>query len=283
MGHKAAMVAAIATGLCLCAAPVATAQVQPPDPASVPPRTAISVRTSVPGVRWGTANENEVRSGLSVAKLYLVDYALRHGDGSASDRELAERMIRSSDDMAADTMAAKYPGAVDAIAEEYHLTSTRGGEGWGAAATSTSDIADFLDMKIRTEPDSPILAWMADPAEKAADGTVQDWGTARLPSVVGTKWGWSDFGESEVASASYGPGFTVAAHTRGTSADQTTDVVDAVSQMISEVVTEHGAPIGPQIVLDLLARFGPPFVPVAPIPPNPFGPVVPNPFAPRPQ
>lgn len=260
MAHRIGVIATLAAGLCLCAAPMAAARVDPPDPASVPPRTAISVRTVLPGVRWGTPNETEPRAGLSVAKLYLADYALRHGDGSAADKELGERMIRFSDDAAADAMAAKYPGAVDHVAAEYHLTATHGGMGWDAT-TSTADIADFLDAKVRAEPDSPLLAWMADPGETAADGTPQNWGTARLPAVVGTKWGWSDFGDPEVASASYGPGYTVAAHTRGTADEHTTDVVDAVSQMIAEVVTERGAPLSPHLLLDLLANLGSPFVP----------------------
>ncbi|MEV6769890.1 hypothetical protein AB0N05_14815 [Nocardia sp. NPDC051030] len=207
---------------------------QPPGHVEVPARTSISVRSVVPGVGWGTANETESRGGLSVSKLYMADYALRHGDGSAEDRVLGERMIRYSDDAAADSMAAKYPRAIDSVAEEYQLSATHGAGEWGMSSTSTADMADFLAAKLRSDPDSPILGWMEHSGKTASDGTVQDWGTARLPRVIGTKWGWADTGEPEVASASYGQGFTVAAHTYGTSGEQTEDVLGALSGVITE-------------------------------------------------
>ncbi|WP_174375385.1 hypothetical protein [Nocardia higoensis] len=71
---------------------------------------------------------------------------------------------------------------------------------------------------------------MATAGEYAADGTPQDRGTARIPGVLGTKWGWSDVGAPEV---SFGPGFTVAAHTYGTSAEQTADVLAALPQILA--------------------------------------------------
>ncbi|WP_245547163.1 hypothetical protein [Nocardia brevicatena] len=202
---------------------------------SVPPRSAISLRTPI-GIEWGTANENEPRSALSMSKLYLADYALRHGDGSAEDRVNAERMIRYSDDAAADAVEAKYPQAIAVIAAEYGLEQTSPGAGWGTSTTSTADLADFLTAKQTTDPTSPILGWMAIAAPTAADGTRQDWGTATLPGVQGSKWGWSDMAPPEVASASFGPGFSVAAHTRGGPADQTADVMGALSEMILDVL-----------------------------------------------
>ncbi|MEC3952812.1 hypothetical protein VMT65_07200 [Nocardia sp. CDC153] len=204
-------------------------------PLDVPDRTSLSVRTMVPGVGWGTANETEERAALSISKLYIADYALRHGDGSTADRDLCERMIRKSDDAAADRLQVKYPNAIDAIAAEYGLTATHGQGDWELSTTSTADVADFLAAKVRNEPDSPILAWMEEPADRAADGTRQDWGTARLPQVLGTKWGWSDLGEPEVASASFGSGFTVAAHTYGTAEDQTQDVLGVLWGVIAEL------------------------------------------------
>lgn len=201
------------------------------------PRTAISVR-SLTGLRWGTADEHQVRSALSLAKLYLTDYALRHGDGSAGDLAHGERMIRYSDDAAADAVAAKYPQAIASVAAEYGLAQTRPGANWGSSTTSTADVADFLTAKQRTDPASPILSWMATAAPRAADGTEQNWGTAALPGVQGTKWGWADAPPQEVASASFGPAFTVAAHTRGGPADQTADVLGALSM----VLPGRGAP-----------------------------------------
>ncbi|WP_189093966.1 hypothetical protein [Nocardia jinanensis] len=192
------------------------------------------------GLHWGTAGEHQVRSALSLAKLYLTDYALRHGDGSATDLVFGERMIRHSDDAAADAVEAKYPQAIAIVAAEYGLAETRPGASWGSSTTSTADVADFLDAKQRTDATSPILAWMATAAPRAADGTEQNWGTAALPGVQGTKWGWSDAAPPEVASASFGPGFSVAAHTAGSPEDQTADVLGA----LSTVLTEGGGPVG---------------------------------------
>jgi hypothetical protein len=142
-------------------------------------------------------------------------------------------MIRYSDDGAADALAAKYPSAIDRTAAEYHLPATHSGPTWGESATSTADISDFLDAKLHTDPGSPILRWMSEASPVAADGTVQDWGTSHLPGVVGSKWGWSDAGPSDVGSASFGAGFTIAAHTHGTGPDQTADVLSVLAQVIN--------------------------------------------------
>ncbi|WP_194820042.1 hypothetical protein [Nocardia sp. XZ_19_385] len=222
---------------CLMGAPAAWAD--PLDPNAVPPRSSISVRTNVPNMQWGTTNQHQERGALSLSKLYIVDYALRHGDNSAEDRALAERMIRYSDDSAASAMEAKYPKAIELIAAEYHLSSTHSGNDWQTSTTSTADVADFLNKKRHQDPDSPIFDWMSSPGAVAADGTVQDWGTTWLPGALGTKWGWSDFEPEEVASASYGIGFTVAAHTYGSGADQTTDVLSAVPDVLRELVARR--------------------------------------------
>ncbi|MGW0251336.1 hypothetical protein ACWDYH_32385 [Nocardia goodfellowii] len=232
---RAAVVIAALTGL--LGAPAAWAD--PLDPNSVPPRSAISVRTNVPNLQWGTANEHQQRGALSLAKLYLADYAIRHGDDSAEDRVLAERMIRYSDDSAATTMAAKYPKGIALVAAEYRLRDTHSGDDWRTCTTSTADVADFLNKKRHQDPDSPILDWMSSPGAVAADGTVQDWGTTWLPGALGTKWGWSDFEPQEVASASYGIGFTVAAHTYGSGPDQTTDVLSAVPDVLRHLITRR--------------------------------------------
>ncbi|MFE3195134.1 hypothetical protein ACFXHA_39450 [Nocardia sp. NPDC059240] len=245
MRTRTGVVGALITAACLGWAASAGAAQPPPsdvlpvptdiEPLQVPERTSISVRTMVPGVGWGTENETEERAALSISKLFIADYALRHGDGSAADRDLCERMIRKSDDAAADRLSHKYPSAIDDIAREYGLTATHGAGDWELSTTSTADVADFLAAKVRTEPDSPILAWMEEPADKAADGTRQDWGTARLPQILGSKWGWSDLGDPEVASASFGPGFTVSAHTYGTAEQQTQDVQNVLWGLIGKL------------------------------------------------
>ncbi|MCM6773534.1 hypothetical protein NDR87_08635 [Nocardia sp. CDC159] len=235
MTYRALMAGLLAGGVLLAAGP-GSGMSTLPDPALVPPRTALSFRWIIPSVRWGTANEHERRNGLSMVKLYMVDYALRHGDGSAADRELGERMIRRSDDAAASLLAAKYPRAIDAVAAEYHLADTVGGADWGSALTSTADLADFLAIKMRSDRGSLLLTWMADAEPIAADGTEQDWGTAKLPGVLGSKWGWSDFGPPEVASASIGLGFTVAAHTQGTADEQTDDVLAVLQGVLLDLL-----------------------------------------------
>ncbi|MEV0295271.1 hypothetical protein [Nocardia sp. NPDC050710] len=245
MGNRGIALATVTAGICLAlAAPTAAADAD----ALVPDRTALSFRTPL-GFAWGTANERQPRASLSLSKLFLVDYALRHGDGSDTDRQLAERMIRLSDDGAADVMAAKYPQAIDTVAEEYHLTETRSAGHWSATRTSSADVADFLNAKLRSDPASPILTWMAQADRTAADGTEQNWGTAQLPRVLGTKWGWSDFGPPEVASASYGSGFAVAAHTYGTPADQTDDVLAAQVGLLGDLLATL-----PAKLVDILAE-----------------------------
>ncbi|MET8650175.1 hypothetical protein [Nocardia aurea] len=243
MGYRTVAMAILIASASFGAAPVpASAQPIPEPgtaPGSVPPRSAISLRTPM-GMEWGTANEHESRSALSMAKLYLADYALRHGDGSAEDRAYTERMIRFSDDSAADAIATKYPQAIGATAAEYGLQDTQQTADWGTSTTSTADIADFLRAKQTADPDSPILDWMATASPVAADGTVQDWGTSELPGVQGSKWGWSDLPPQEVASASFGPGFSVAAQTRGTPAEQTTDVVGALEGIVTDIL---GVPV----------------------------------------
>lgn len=234
MGRKTLAVVSLIFGLLLAtaAAPAAAAPAIA-NAAAVPGRTAIAFRSIIPGIRdWGTANQYQPRSGLSIVKLYIVDYALRHGDHSASDRALAQRMIRFSDDNAADHLSAEYPNAIGAIAAEYHLTGTSPGAYWGTSYTSVADVANFLRDKMLRDPGTPILRWMSTAGRVAADGTHQDWGTCRVPGVLGSKWGWSDYGPRQVASASYGAGFTLAAQTLGSPAQQSADVGGAVPSQL---------------------------------------------------
>ncbi|WP_291478956.1 hypothetical protein [Corynebacterium sp.] len=209
-----------AGGGAVVAAPAGADPVLP----SVNTRTSVAVKSPV--YNGGTANAGETRPGLSIVKLYIVDYALRHGDGSASDRALAERAVRASDDAAAAELYAKYPNSIDATAREYGLTATRGNANWGYSKTSAADAASFLRAKQLRDPSSPILHWMETAEPVAADGTRQNWGTDNLPFVTGTKWGWSDEGPSVVASASVGGSlFSVAAITYGSPEEQTGDVL----------------------------------------------------------
>lgn len=196
--------------------------------ADLPSRTSMSIASAVPGVAVGTSNQHQRRGGLSIVKLYIADYALRHG----GDRGLCERMIRFSDDRATDAVAGKYPGAINSIARQYGLRNTFSHGYWGEAVTSTADVAEFLRVKETTDPMSPLFAWMRSASPVAADGTHQNWGTSHFPAVQGTKWGWSDYGRREVASASFGPGFVVVAHTYGSPVQQTADVNAALPTLL---------------------------------------------------
>ena len=177
MSYRTLILATRIAAACSGPAPAVAQPLPPPDAPveSVPARSAVSVR-GPNGLRWGTPTEFETRSALSMAKLYLADYALRHGDGSPADRMHAERMIRLSDDAAADLVAAKYPQAIGAVAGEYDLAQTRADSGWNTATTSKADLADFLAAKQATDPTSPILGWMASAPPTAADGTPAELG-----------------------------------------------------------------------------------------------------------
>ncbi|MFH5209325.1 hypothetical protein [Antrihabitans spumae] len=193
----------------------------------VPERTAITIIDLRTGSVTRTPNASEPRPALSMVKLYIADYALRHGDRSATDLDLVEQMIRYSDDFSASQLESKYPTAIDATAAEFRLTDTTAGPQWGTSFTSTNDVANFLRAKLRYDRGSPIFSWMATADRVANDGTVQDWGTSTLPAVTGSKWGWSDMGSPMVASASVGPDFVVAASTYRPGDEQTADIADA--------------------------------------------------------
>lgn len=180
---------------------------------NVPARTSMAVVTNN-GIAK-TPNADESRPGLSIVKLYMADYVLRHGDRSGSDRYLAERMIRFSDDGAASKINRKYPRAISTIAREYGLRNTRAAAHWGNSYTSATDTAQFLHKLRIRHPRSLVLHWMRTASPVAADGTRQNWGTVHLPGVNGTKWGWSDYGRQTLASASFGNGYTVASFSWG--------------------------------------------------------------------
>ncbi|CCQ15733.1 putative uncharacterized protein [Rhodococcus sp. AW25M09] len=241
--RTAAPLIGIAAAL-LCAAP-AQALPTPADMADVPARTALSYEHLPTGTYVGSAEDNAPRPGLSTVKLYIADYVVRFGDGSARDRDLARRLIEVSDDGVASVLDSKYPQAISATASEFGLNSTSRGSFWGNSSTSTADTVRFLSAKKRTDPTSPVLAWMNSAAPVAADGTVQDWGTQRLPGVTGSKWGWADDGYSVVASASIGDDFVVASNTYGPRRAQTDDVLAALGDV------DLTAPPAPGAVTDL--------------------------------
>lgn len=141
------------------------------------------------------------RPALSISKLYIADYVLDHG--SEKEQAMALEMLRSSSDKKADVLFDAYPYCIDRTAKKYGLASTETTTRWGYSYTSAFDVASFLSQLIANDPDSPILQALSTAHQVAEDGTKQNFGTALLPGVMGTKWGWSDEDDLH-SSASFG-------------------------------------------------------------------------------
>ncbi|WP_255468453.1 class A beta-lactamase-related serine hydrolase [Corynebacterium sp. LK29] len=216
------------TSLPLAAGNVAAApqpKLTPQGTIDAPGRTQISFTHTPSGTHYGTANENEARPGLSIVKLYIADYVFKHG--TEADKAKATEMIRYSDDNIASELYGRYPDSINATAREYGLSNTHDAGHWGNSTTSSADTVKFLEAKKRENTSDPVLVAMSTASPVAADDYRQDYGTATLPGVIGTKWGWSDDRQSVHASASIGPDFSVAANTYGTKETHTSDVQNA--------------------------------------------------------
>lgn len=166
----------------------------------------------------GTTTERFARPALSLIKLYQADYVLEHG--TTAEGFAALEMVSSSSDEAAEDFHEKYPEAIEKTAEKYGLLSTRPHERWGYSVTSTYDVVTFIAALMEEDPTHPILVAMAGSDEVAADGYKQNFGTAVLPGVLGSKWGWSDDRDLH-SSVSFGEDFVVAAAVTGSAADLT--------------------------------------------------------------
>lgn len=213
---------ALALTATLAAAPAAQGMTF--DPNKVPPRTQMTVRYADGNV-VSTPNSHESRPALSLVKLYLGTWVLKYG--APEDKARVENMIRFSEDATAGDLERKYPQAIPSIIAEYHLGETHHNGYWGLTTTSTEDLARFVGV-ISTDPAAaPLMKGMATAAPAAADGYRQDFGTAQIPGILGTKFGWSDDRQVH-ATASFGPGYTVAATTYGSPGDLTADVLGAV-------------------------------------------------------
>ncbi|WKD58927.1 hypothetical protein [Corynebacterium caspium] len=167
----------------------------------------------------GTAAQLFPRPALSLSKLYIADYVLEYG--TSDEIQQALLMVRNSDDDIAEKLYEKYPNSIDAVAMKYSLFSTYSEPaGWGYSRTSTYDIAKFITLLVESNPEHPILKAMENAAEIASDGTPQDFGTAVIPKIKGTKWGWSN-DHNLASSVSFGPNFVVAAAVTGSEAQLT--------------------------------------------------------------
>lgn len=173
------------------------------------------------GMYMGSAAEHDPRPALSLIKLYIATYVIEQGE--YEDKFEALGMIASSSDKSAEELFKKYPDSIDRIAKEYHLESTKAGEKWGYSETSTYDVASFISQLIKRDETHPVLVAMSHADPVSEDGYDQDYGTAKLSNVVGSKWGWSN-DKSINSSVSFGKNFVAAASING-SADDLTDYV----------------------------------------------------------
>lgn len=201
-----------------------------PERLRAPERSIVVVR--VPGHTFGTKNSGDPIPGLSLIKLIMADWVLSNRDPDSDEIARLKRMIVDSNDESADKIWEKYgEKMITEQVRKYHLQDTKPEDHrWGYTESSLPDLALFVSTLRAENPGSPVLWWMRSPARKAADGTVQYWGTGTLPGVYGSKYGWDNDG-SVVASLSYGPGFVVASFTIGDADDQTEDVHEAMARV----------------------------------------------------
>ncbi|MBP2333109.1 hypothetical protein [Corynebacterium freneyi] len=172
------------------------------------------------GFRVDSDNADELRSCLSICKIFIADHVYRKG--TDAHRDLATEMLQTSSDGITTQLYSAYPDSMDEVAERYGLEHTTGGRTWGKSTTTMHDVATFLAAKVEAGNfDDPVLAALAAPASIAADGYAQDFGTDVLPGVIGTKWGWADKRNTMNASASYGEDFAVALNVLGDAATAT--------------------------------------------------------------
>ena len=217
-------VAAAMSGLIVLATSMIPAAAATVDVAAAPTRTQI-IMMKDNGEVIETPGAHESRASLSIVKLYLGHWVLQHG--APEDKALVYEMIRSSHDGIASNLDRKYRQAIPDTIGRFRLAETNYRGRWGDTTTSVHDMAAFV-RAVRTDPAArPLIDGMRNPAAVAADGYPQNFGTATLPGIEGTKFGWSDKRDVH-ATVSFGPGFVVAAHTFGSAQVHTDDVRRAV-------------------------------------------------------
>lgn len=217
-------VAAAMSGLIVLATSMIPAAAATVDVAAAPARTQI-IMMKDNGEVIETPGAHESRASLSIVKLYLGHWVLQHG--APEDKALVYEMIRSSHDGIASNLDRKYRQAIPDTIGRFRLAETNYRGRWGDTTTSVHDMAAFV-RAVRTDLAArPLIDGMRNPAAVAADGYPQNFGTATLPGIEGTKFGWSDKRDVH-ATVSFGPGFVVAAHTFGSAQVHTDDVRRAV-------------------------------------------------------
>lgn len=182
-------VAAAMSGLIVLATSMIPAAAATVDVAAAPARTQI-IMMKDNGEVIETPGAHESRASLSIVKLYLGHWVLQHG--APEDKALVYEMIRSSHDGIASNLDRKYRQAIPDTIGRFRLAETNYRGRWGDTTTSVHDMAAFV-RAVRTDPAArPLIDGMRNPAAVAADGYPQNFGTATLPGIEGTKFGWSD-------------------------------------------------------------------------------------------
>lgn len=224
-----ALSAAAAAALLLTTA-AAPAQAAHVDPSYLRERTALAV-IHPDGRISMSADGEEPRPALSLAKLYLGYYVLYHG--TKEEKDQVEEMIASSNDAIAGKLDRAYPKAIDEIASDFDLTATARAGGWGKTQTSARDVATFISEILWDPVAKPLLSGMEQQDSVAADGFIQGFGTARLEDVEGSKMGWTDDRTSGTGSVSWGTTgddtWVASALTYGNAYQNTVDVRNGIS------------------------------------------------------
>lgn len=194
------------------------------DPSYARERTALAVVHPDGRISMSPEGE-EPRAALSLSKLFLGYWVLYHG--TADEKKQVEKMIAKSDDGIASRLDAKYPQAIDEIANDFDLKVTARAGYWGKTQTSARDLATFIAGILWDPVAKPLLRGMEKQSAVASDGFIQGFGTARLTDVKGSKMGWADERTTATGSVSYGQvgddTFAVAALTAGSAYQNTID------------------------------------------------------------
>ncbi|MEH0147839.1 hypothetical protein V6D40_09250 [Corynebacterium sp. Q4381] len=227
----AALSAATAAALVITSG-AAPAQAVHVDPSYLRERTALAV-VHPDGRISMSADGEEPRPALSLAKLYLGYYVLYHG--TSEEKDQVEKMIASSNDAIAGKLDRAYPEAIDEIASDFDLTSTARAGGWGKTQTSARDIATFISEILWDPVAKPLFSGMEHQDSVAADGFIQGFGTARIEDAEGSKMGWTDDRTSGTGSVSWGKTggdtWVASALTYGNAYQNTVDVRNGIKEV----------------------------------------------------
>lgn len=200
-----------ASAVAFAAVPVPAASAAEPGPVEVPEGVTTGYVLFDRDTNAVTAQSNQdkqFRSASVVKLLIALDYLTRTGSLSkvpAADKAALERMLRSSDDVAARTF---YQGGgrtavIDRMVRKIGLKHTQppaDANFWGYTALSASDVVKIYQYLLKGDPKGFgkfILDNVHQFTKCAIDGRDQSFG---IPSAVsapfGAKQGWSGFGET---------------------------------------------------------------------------------------